>query len=92
MTDGLSEPQVKWLTYLVYILLSTLAVSNGWLIIKQSELPDQFVRLERYTSDRIAEADRYQCDMTRIEKALESIDGKFESINNKLDRNFRNGK
>ena len=85
MTDGLSESKAKWLTYLVYILLSTLAVSNGWLIIKQSELPDQFVRLERYTADRTTEADRYQCDMTRIEKAL-------ETINAKLDRNYRNGK
>ena len=84
MTDGLSEPQVKWLTYLVYILLSTLAISNGWLIIKQSELPERFVRLERYSADKITGANRYMCDMTRIEKAL-------ESINAKLDRNYRNG-
>lgn len=78
MTNGISESTAKWLTYLVYIILTTLAISNGWLIVKQVELPDRFVRLERYSEDKKATLERYLCDIGRIEKALSAINAKLD--------------
>lgn len=67
--DELSTGMVKWLTYLVYIMLFILTILTSWHTVTLSALPDKYVRLERYT-----------CDMQRIEKALSSIDTKLDRL------------
>lgn len=59
MTRGISEDKAKWLTYLVYLLLMFLTAVTGWGYYKSdknqetiSKLPSEYVRLERYLSDK----------------------------------------
>ena len=79
MTNGLTSPAVKWLTYLVYGLLIILTIITGWNNATISKLPDNYVRLERYQSDAVRIDQRYQSDTERIDQSL-------RDINNKLDR------
>ena len=73
MTKGLSENQAKMLQWLVWLLLVVVAGSNGWLIVDRVEMPDKYVRLERYTEDKKSTGDRYDCDMSRVEEALKLL-------------------
>ena len=63
MTKGLSDAKVKWLTYLVYILITFLVIVTGWQQIMvaslqadqkslEKSLPDKFVSKERYLTDK----------------------------------------
>ena len=52
MTNGLSGAETKFVTYLVYVLLTLLTITTGWQAITLNSLPDKYVRLERYTSDQ----------------------------------------
>ena len=79
MTKGLSESQVRWVTYLLYIVLVVEGAIIGWHTVQLFELPREFVRLERYTEDKEATAERYSCDMARIERALDSINSKLDT-------------
>ena len=69
MTKNLNESRVKWLTYLVYILLSILTLVTGWHTVALSNLPDKYVRLERY-----------QSDASRIENNLKTINYKLDRL------------
>jgi len=69
MTEDLNASKVKWLTYLVYILLAVLTVLSGWNTNKISTMPDKYVRLERY-----------QADSGRIECSLREIDAKLDRL------------
>ena len=63
MTKGLSDAKVKWLTYLVYILITFLVIVTGWQQFMvaslqadqkslEKSLPDKFVSKERYLTDK----------------------------------------
>ena len=69
MTNGLNGNQTKFLTYLVYVLLALLTFATGWHFRVLSSLPNEYVRLERYL-----------CDNERLEKTLETIDGKLTRL------------
>ena len=69
MTDDLSESKVKWLTYLVYILITIITIVSGWNTVNISAMPDKYVRLERY-----------QTDSGRIECTLQSINAKLDRL------------
>ena len=69
MVEDLNESKVKWLTYLVYILLTLITVVSGWNTVNISALPDKYVRLERY-----------QTDSGRIECTLQSINTKLDRL------------
>ena len=69
MTDELSESKVKWLTYLVYILITIITIVSGWNTVNISAMPDKYVRLERY-----------QTDSGRIECTLQSINAKLDRL------------
>ena len=69
MTKDLNGPVVKWLTYLVYILLTVLTIITGWHTATLSKLPDNYVRLERY-----------QCDTVRIEQGIRDINLKLDKL------------
>jgi len=69
MTNNLNESRVKWLTYLVYILLFVLTLITGWHTVALSNLPDKYVRLERY-----------QTDAGRIESNLKAINDKLDRL------------
>lgn len=69
MTDNLDAQKVKWLTYMIYFLLTVLTVMTGWNSATISGLPEKYVRLERY-----------QCDTTRVEKTLQSMNSKLDRL------------
>ena len=77
------ESNSKWLTFLVYFLLSVLTITTGWSMVGLADLkdnlPKEFVRLERY-----------KCDIDKLEKQIEelrsSMDSKLNKLDNKLDR------
>ncbi|MCP3944513.1 MAG: hypothetical protein GY710_23965 [Desulfobacteraceae bacterium] len=52
MTDGLTQTQTKILTWVVYALLLILTGVVAWLAVSFADLSSQYVRLERYKSDR----------------------------------------
>ena len=63
----------KWLTLLVYILLTVLTVITGWSTVGLSalkdRLPKEFVRLERYLEDA-----------GKLSKQLDKIDQKLDRL------------
>jgi len=61
--------RAKWLTYLVYLILTFQTVTLGWLVVKYTEMPDKFVRLERYTYD-----------MKRIETIMAAMNLKLDTL------------
>ena len=69
MVEDLNESKVKWLTYLVYVLLTAITVISGWNTVNISDMPNQYVRLERY-----------QADSQRIEHSLRVIDSKLDKL------------
>ena len=69
MTEGLNTPAVRWLTFLVYGLIVVLTIMTGWHQATIGELPDNYVRLERYQSDN-----------TRIEQGLRDINQKLDAL------------
>jgi len=86
MTKGLSEKQVKWVTWLVIILIGLMSFVVVWntdrtfqikeqLGIIKETLPKEYVRLERYISDE-----------RKSEIELGRIYGELKSINEKLDK------
>lgn len=52
MTNGLTSTQTKILTWVIYALIFIQSGVIGWLAIDRQNLPNQFVRLERYKSDK----------------------------------------
>lgn len=80
MTNGLNGNQVKWLTYLIYVLLTVLTtVSAGaWVKISmvESAMPDRYVMLERYKEDQrrsACNADRIEAHVVRIESKIDTL-------------------
>jgi hypothetical protein len=69
MTKGLGQDQVKWLTYLVYLLITILTVITGWHTVTIANMPKEYVRLERY-----------QCDTRRVEKKMDKLGGKLDRL------------
>lgn len=51
MTNGLNETQVKVLTWVVYALIFILTTVTAWQHIEIYNMPEKFVRLERYQAD-----------------------------------------
>jgi len=80
MVEDLNESKVKWLTYLVYVLLTAITVISGWNTVRITDMPDRYVRLERYQTDvsRINSKldnliERYQTDANRIDAKLDKL-------------------
>lgn len=80
MTNSLDSSKVRWLTYLVYILLLYLTVLSGLNSNRLSNLPDDYVRLERYQSDTHRQLERYQSDSERTRLKLCDIDKKLDRL------------
>jgi len=69
MTNGLNGLQVKILTWVVYGLIMFLTVVTGWQQVKLFEMPNEFVRLERYQSDSNTSRE----SLKRIENKIDSL-------------------
>jgi len=67
MTDGLNGNQVKFLTYLVYVLLTILTIVVAWQAVTIAQIPDKYVRLERYG-----------CDVKDVKERLKALDTKLD--------------
>jgi len=74
------DEKTKWLTYLVYLILTFQTITMGWLVVKFTEMPDRYVRLERYVEDKKTTMDRYNFDITRIEKMFDAIMKRLDTI------------
>jgi len=76
MTNGLDGKQAKLLTFLIYVLLAVLTFISGWSKIEShqnaqrfQELPNEYVRLERYT-----------CDQDRLYETLKEMNRKLDRL------------
>jgi len=85
MTKGLGDNQIKWLTYMVWILIFLLTIFTGYnnLISARNsqaihEMPSSYVRLERYKSD----GERYQRDQEKIYDMLKTLNLKVDRLIN----------
>ena len=83
MGNGLTETQLKLFNMLVVLLIAIVTIITGAnfmdisLIKKQvGEMPDKYVRLERYTSDRTISA----ANQLRIENSLSQINTKIDRL------------
>ena len=70
MTKGLNGNQIRWVTYLVYILLSVITLITAFHAYQISTLPDKYVRLERYKSDVDQMIKQQERIADRIDKIL----------------------
>ena len=73
--DNLARREVKWLTWLVYLLLTVLAILTGWNTNRINDMPEKYVRLERYL-----------CDVGKIEKTLQSLGTNISKLDDKIDK------
>ena len=78
MTNGLNDLQVKIVTYLVYVLLAilTLVMTFNSLTVAShertiNEMPDKFVRLERYQSDQQNIKENQRAIMDKLDRLIE---------------------
>ena len=69
--EKLSERQIKFLTYLVYALLTFATGVSCWCAVRIIDMPDKFVLKERDL-----------CDQKRVEKTLDKIDTKLDKLIN----------
>ena len=76
MTKGLSESKIKWLTYLIYILLAFLTLITGWQQIMVTSLqadikilPDKYVRSDHYLTDK----QYFERSLGEIQKDIKEI-------------------
>lgn len=83
MGSGLTETQLKLFNLLVVVLIAIVTIVSAGnfmdvtLLKKQvAELPDKYVRLERYTSDRTVAA----ANQLRIENLLTQINQKIDKL------------
>lgn len=76
MTDGLSKAQVKWLTYLIYILLTVLSATVGWQQVTVSALQSEM----KIMPDKYVRAERYLTDQNRLEQNLCGISSKLDRL------------
>ena len=69
MPTSFKTIQIKILTYGIYALMAFLAVITGWHTTIIKELPDDYVRLERYVDDRID-----------VRESLKRIESKIDQV------------
>ena len=76
MTEGLDKKQAKILTFLIIFLLTFLTFLSSWSKYeshqntrKFQDLPNEYVRLERY-----------RCDQDRLYKAIEKMNDKLDRL------------
>lgn len=85
MTNGIDTGTAKWLTYLVYFLLAILTLVTAWSKVESAQnaqkildmersMPDKFVRLERYTSDKST----LQCSINDLLIIINKVDQKID--------------
>jgi len=71
--DKLSDMQIKFLQWLVGILLTVLSISGAWSMNQiyqlKCDLPKEYVLLERYTADQ----DLKDKTLDRIDKKLDRL-------------------
>lgn len=67
--DGFNRSKTKLLTYLVYVLLALLTVIQAWAMSQISNLPDRYVRLERY-----------RCDIEDFKKVMDTLNEKLDRL------------
>ena len=61
--------EVKVLKYALYALIFVLTSVTAWSAIRIADLPESYVRLERYKEDRIT----YRDSLKRIEAKLDHL-------------------
>jgi len=73
VTSGLNNAQTRFLTYLVYVLLTILTIVVGWQALTISQIPDKYVRLERYICDVNDLKEDIRCLSNKIDRFLENL-------------------
>lgn len=76
MTNGLTNTQIKILTWVVWALLFLLSGIVAWVAVQQFNMSNQYVRLERYKSDKVSmqlTLDEIREDTRDMRRLLEKI-------------------
>jgi len=73
MGEGLSKVQVKLLTYLVYLLITFLTISNGWMINKIFALEKGKVDHSEFTTTLNRVEDTIDKSICRLADKLDGI-------------------
>ena len=66
---NLTSTQIKFLTYLVWGLLTFLTIATAWTMLELYNLPKNYVLLERY-----------QCDQESLKMGIEKLDRKLDRL------------
>lgn len=69
MTNGLNDKGATILTYLVYVLLTLLTLVSLYHFYMIANLPETYVRLERY-----------RCDIEKLYKTVERVDENLDKL------------
>ena len=69
MVSGLNNTAIRFVTYLVYILLALLTLTTGWQAVTLGNMPDKYVRLERYNSDQ----NKICAELTKLDTKLDRL-------------------
>ena len=78
MVENLTKTQTRILTWVIIALTTFLTIIIGWQQVELSDLPKEYVRLERYTSDQ----SKVQCSLDRLDRMLEK---NFDKLDKKID-------
>jgi len=87
LNDTMSNSKVKWLTYLIYLLLTVMSAMIVWntnqiidvkekVAIQKASLPSEYVRLERYQADNSRDA----VDRERIYQGIKEVNTKLDRL------------
>jgi len=87
LNDTMSDSKVKWLTYLIYLLLTVMSAMIVWntnqiidmkekVAIQKASLPGEYVRLERYQADNSRDA----VDRERIYQGIKEVNTKLDRL------------
>lgn len=69
MVENFSNGEAKVLKWIVSVLILILTGTTAWNALSIANLPDKYVRLERY-----------QCDQKDIKDALNKMDDKLDEL------------
>jgi len=87
LNDTMSNSKVKWLTYLIYLLLTVMSAMIAWntnqiidmkekVAIGKAALSNEYVRLERYQADNSRDA----VDRERIYQGIKEVNTKLDRL------------
>ncbi len=83
MTNGLNIQTAKWLTYLVYFLLTLTSIGLLFMAFLFNGMKDRVTSVQKQIRDfpeDYIQKERYSCDIGRIETLLRDLNLKLDRV------------